>query len=270
MGDTQFIHKETNGNTWTLWKLYQQLVKKRHLSKEQVANVVEIAIHKLPYMENLYRQAEEETEKMQGTILRLANDIVARKHKISTLDKTAFSIELECKRTEQRVQQLIDKKDRLEKLIENIVNGEGYSKLKHTIKENVKAALSEEKKVISVCFAALILTLKTDPKMVNLIYSMPTDNDGKQHEDINNNITQYIESNKDRILDFTEKNYENLVEALANNAVDTTADTSFSSNPTSSLPSSSSSTFSPPSDQSDTYRIEDPESFRQNKDDSND
>jgi hypothetical protein len=240
------------------------------LSKEQVVNVVEIAIHKLPYMENLYRQAEEETEKMQGTIQRLTNDIVARKHKISTLDKTAFSIELECKRTEQRVQELTDKKNRLEKLIGNILNGEGYSKLKHTIKENVKAALSEEKKVISVCFAALILTLKTDPKMVNLIYSRQTDNDGKQYEDINNNITQYIESNKDRILDFTEKNYENLVEALANNAVDTTADTSFSSNPTSSLPSSSSSTFSPPSDQSDTYRIEDPESFRQNKDDSND
>ena len=83
------------------------------MSKEQVVNVVEIAIHKLPYMENLYRQAEEETEKMQGTIQRLTNDIVARKHKISTLDKTAFSIELECKRTEQRVQQFIDKKDRL-------------------------------------------------------------------------------------------------------------------------------------------------------------
>jgi len=27
---------------------------------------------------------------------------------------------------------------------------------------------------------------------------MPTDNDGKQDEDNNNNITQYIESNKDR------------------------------------------------------------------------
>jgi hypothetical protein len=67
-------------------------------------------------------------------------------------------------------------------------------------------------------------------------------------------------------LSLGEKNYENLVEELTNNVVDTTADTSSSYNPTLSLPQSS-STFPNLSTQSGTYRIEDPESFRQNKDD---
>jgi septal ring factor EnvC (AmiA/AmiB activator) len=166
---------------------------------EQVVNAVEIAIHKLPHMEILYRQAKDEAEKMQRTVQLSVNDIGALELKISILDKTAFSSEQECKRKEQELQEHTAQKDGLEKLIANILNGEGYSKIKHIIKENVKDVLSEEKKVISVCFAALIQTLKTDPKVVNLIYNMPTDNDGKQHEDNNNNINQYIESNKDRI-----------------------------------------------------------------------
>ncbi len=52
------IYKETNGKIWPLWKLYKELIKKRHMSIEKVANVVEIAIDKLPYMESLYEQAK--------------------------------------------------------------------------------------------------------------------------------------------------------------------------------------------------------------------
>jgi hypothetical protein len=71
------------------------------MSIEQVVNVVEIAIHKLPYMESLYGQAKGEAEKMQRTIQRLANDISALELKISILDKIALYSEQECKRTKQ-------------------------------------------------------------------------------------------------------------------------------------------------------------------------
>jgi len=46
------IHKETNGKLWIVLKLYRELIKRRHMSIEQVVNVVEIAIHKLPYIES--------------------------------------------------------------------------------------------------------------------------------------------------------------------------------------------------------------------------
>jgi hypothetical protein len=158
------------------------------------------------------------------------------------------------------VQELIEQKDRIEKLIANILNGEGYSKLNQIVKENVKAVLSDNKMLISVSFTALIQTLKADPQMVKSVQNIPSANDGEQHKD--NNITKYFESIKDTLLDLAEKNYENLVEALTNNVVDTTADTSFSFNLTSSLPSSSSTFVSPY--KSGTYRIEEPEHFHEN------
>jgi hypothetical protein len=37
------------------------------MSIEQVVNAVDIAIHKLPYMETLYRQIKDEVNKLQYT-----------------------------------------------------------------------------------------------------------------------------------------------------------------------------------------------------------
>jgi predicted RNase H-like nuclease (RuvC/YqgF family) len=68
-------------------------------------------------MESLYRQAKDQVDKMQHIRQHLLDDIEARKNKISILDKTALSIEQECKRKEQEVQELTAPKDRIEKLI---------------------------------------------------------------------------------------------------------------------------------------------------------
>jgi hypothetical protein len=65
---------------------------------EQVVNAVDIAIHKLPYIESLYEQVKDQIDKMQHTRQRLVNDIRALERKISILDKTAFSCEQECKK----------------------------------------------------------------------------------------------------------------------------------------------------------------------------
>jgi F0F1-type ATP synthase gamma subunit len=144
-------------------------------------------------------------------------------------------------------------KDRIEKLITNILNEEGYSKLQQFVKENVKAALSENKQVLSVALTALLQALKSDPKMAKLILNIPSTNDGGQHRDNDNNIVKYLELNKDRILNLAERNYENLVKTLTNNVMNTAANSTY--NPTLSLPQSS-SMFSNLSTQSDTYRIE--------------
>jgi hypothetical protein len=93
--------------------------------------------------------------------------------------------------------------------------------------------------------------------MVKLIYNIPTANNGEQHKDDNNNITKYLELKKDSLLDLAEKIYDNLVEALINNAVDNT-----SPNPTL---SSSSSTFPSSFDQSDIYRREQSEIYPNSK-----
>jgi DNA-binding CsgD family transcriptional regulator len=258
------IHKETNGKIWIVLKLYNELIKKRGMSIEQVANSVDIAIHKLPYMETLYKQLKDEVDKLQYIRQYLLNDIETRKHKISILDKIAFACEQECMRKEQQIQELTAEKDRIEKLIANILNGEGNSRLYRIVKENVKAVLSDNTKLISISLVALIQTLKDDPQMVKLIHNISGVIDGEQNKD-NNNITKYLELNKDRILNLGEKNYENLVEALTNDFISSVA-TSCASNPALSLPSSS-STLPSPLNQSDSYRIEKSESFHDDKGD---
>jgi hypothetical protein len=87
---------------------------------------------------------------------------------------------------------------------------------------------------------------------------MSTANNGK-HKD-NNNITNYLESNKHSLLDLAEKNYENLVEALATNAIDAVGASSLS-NPTPSLPQSSSPIFPDLSTQSYIFRIEESDTY---------
>jgi hypothetical protein len=47
------IHKVTNGKIWIVLKLYKELIKKKCMSTEQIVNLVDIAIHKIPYMETL-------------------------------------------------------------------------------------------------------------------------------------------------------------------------------------------------------------------------
>lgn len=202
-------------------------------------------------MESLYEQAKDEVNKMQRTRQGLSNDIDALKYKISILDKTAFSIEQDCKRKQQQLQALTAQKDRLEKWIAMISNND---ELKQLVKENVKAALSENKQVISIAFIALLQTLRSDPQMIDTVYKILAVNDREQDEDINNNAIEYFEVNKDRILDLTEKNYENLLEELTNNVMNTAANSSY--NHTLSLPQSSPSIFKSPSNQSDIYRIE--------------
>ncbi len=116
---------------------------KRDMSIEKVVNAVDIAGDKLPYVENLYKQIKDEVEKLQHIRQGLLNDIDALKYKLSVLDKTAFSCEQDCKRKEQQVEELTAQKDRLEKWIANISNSD--DELKRLVKENVKAALSENK-----------------------------------------------------------------------------------------------------------------------------
>ena len=104
-------------------------------------------------------------------------------------------------------------------MIANILNEGGYSNLQQFVKENVKAILSDNKIILSVTFAAVIQTIKTNPQVINLIYNIGTANNGEQHTDDNNNAIKYFEVNKNRLSDLTEKNYENLVEAITSNVI---------------------------------------------------
>ena len=58
------LYARTKGKLSSLLKLFDELAVNRGMSIEQIANVVEISLHKLPNMESLYDQAKREVEKI--------------------------------------------------------------------------------------------------------------------------------------------------------------------------------------------------------------
>ena len=63
--DFERLYKLTKGRITPLLELYQEMVIKRGLSYEKVANKVEIALDRLPYMEDLYEQANRAADTLQ-------------------------------------------------------------------------------------------------------------------------------------------------------------------------------------------------------------
>jgi hypothetical protein len=51
------LFARTKGKLSSLLKLFDELARNRGMSIEQIANVVEISLHKLPNMESLYDQS---------------------------------------------------------------------------------------------------------------------------------------------------------------------------------------------------------------------
>jgi Mg2+ and Co2+ transporter CorA len=91
---------------------------------EQVANVVDAAIDRLPYMESLYEQANDEVEKMQDKRQWMLNDIDILNDKIFTLRRTAYSLEQNCRRKEdpEITQKFNDPKEIMKIVVASVVN----------------------------------------------------------------------------------------------------------------------------------------------------
>jgi hypothetical protein len=64
LGELVSLYSRTQGKLSSLLKLYNELVVKRGMSIEQIVSVVEISLHRLPYMENLYEQAKREVDRL--------------------------------------------------------------------------------------------------------------------------------------------------------------------------------------------------------------
>lgn len=59
------LYARTKGKLSSLLKLFDELALKREMSIEHIANVVEISLHKLPYIESLHDQAKREVDRLE-------------------------------------------------------------------------------------------------------------------------------------------------------------------------------------------------------------
>jgi hypothetical protein len=59
------LYARTKGKLSSLLKLFDELALKREMSIEHIANVVEISLYKLPYIESLHDQAKREVDRLE-------------------------------------------------------------------------------------------------------------------------------------------------------------------------------------------------------------
>ena len=93
------LYTMIEGRIFSLSKLYRELVIKRGMSIEAVANVVDIALHELPYMESLLDQATRAAARKQEKVEYLENRIrtleeeAEKKKRIITLPSFYYHVE---------------------------------------------------------------------------------------------------------------------------------------------------------------------------------
>jgi len=97
--DLESLHIVTKGKAGRLWKLYQELVIKRGMNFEAIANIVDIALDRLPSMEDLLDQAiraaarkQEKVEYLQNRIHSLEEEEEKKKRMI-TLPSSYYHVE---------------------------------------------------------------------------------------------------------------------------------------------------------------------------------
>jgi predicted DNA-binding protein YlxM (UPF0122 family) len=83
------LYRVTNGQIASLWKLYQELVIKRGISYERVADAVDIHLNRLPCMETLYEQ--------------VSRAVSMKEEKSDNLDIRIYTLETEEKRLKRRI-----------------------------------------------------------------------------------------------------------------------------------------------------------------------
>ena len=92
------------------------------MSMDQVVNAVDTAANKLPYMEDLHRQVKEEVNKLRGEKLYLLNEVDFLTAKISRLQETIDSLEQNCKRIEEGIQNNYNDEKIAKILVANVLN----------------------------------------------------------------------------------------------------------------------------------------------------
>jgi hypothetical protein len=224
------IHKETNGNTWPLWRLYQQLIKKRCMTIEQIVNVVETAIDKLPYMESLYEQVKEQVDKMQYKIQGSNKDLNTLNDEIASAKALLNSYYMLCERKRQEAEQLNNYISRLETVVIRFKNNNDkeYLKIKKTVEEEVNKFLTDGKVFLQFALASVIESIRRNTEKYNNLLVSNT-SESSTSTPAQGSLLLHIEDYRDMILEEANRLYDNLLHHFTNSIMDNAAGASSSS-----------------------------------------
>jgi len=218
------LYIKTNGKLWSFWKLYKELIEKRRMSIQQVANAVDIAIHKLPYMEGLYKQLKDEVDKMQRTRQQLENYLHKLKEEIASAKSLLNSYHTLCERKRQELENINSEASRIVTLVNRFKNNnEEYPKIENIVEEKVKSVLTDNKQILQFALASVIEAIRRNPDKYNsLIFNDTSASSTLTSIPAQGSILSHIEDYRDMILEEAKRLYDSLLHHFTNSIMDNT------------------------------------------------
>ena len=208
-----FIYKETNGKLGPFLKIYR-LIKEKGMSIDQVVNAVDIAIHKLPYMESLYEQLKEQVDKMQRTRQQSENYLHNLKEEIASSKELLNSYTNSCERKRQEAKTLNNDISRLETVISRFKsNNEEYLKIEKTVEQKVKSVLTDNKQILQFALASVIEAIRRNPDKYNNLLAI---NISSSIIPTQESLPLHNEDYKTMILEESDNLYNELIKELVN------------------------------------------------------
>ncbi|HYX54595.1 MAG TPA: hypothetical protein VE818_00415 [Nitrososphaeraceae archaeon] len=217
------IFKETNGKLEPILKLYRKLIKEKGMSIEQVDNAVDIAANKLPYMESLYEQVEEQVDKMQYKIQLSEKHLHSANDEIASANALVNSYHMLCERKRQEAENLNNDISRLETVISQFKdNNEEYLKIKNTVEEEVNKLLTDGKTLLQFAVASVIEAVRRNPDKYNnvLVNNTSLSSTSTPAQDSLLSLLSHIEDYRDMILEEANRLYDNLLRHFTNSIMD--------------------------------------------------
>jgi chromosome segregation ATPase len=195
------------------------------MSVDQVVNVVDIAIHRLPYMESLYGQVKEQVDRMQYKIQQLENYLHKLKEEIASAKSLLNSYHTLCERKRQELENINSEASRIVTLVNRFKNNnEEYLKIKKTVEEEVSKFLADGKVLLQYALASVIEAIRRDPhKYNNLLVSNSSSSTAiisAQQSSLQ--PEHYDEEYNAMILEVADKLYGTLLKQLASSIVNNT------------------------------------------------
>jgi predicted DNA-binding protein YlxM (UPF0122 family) len=217
------VYKETNGKLWPFLKLYR-LMKEKGMNIEQVVNAVDIAIHKLPYMEGLYKQLKDEVDKMQRTRQQLENYLHKLKEEIASAKSLLNSYHTLCERKRQELENINSEVSRIVTLVNRFKNNnEEYPKIENIVEEKVKSVLTDNKQILQFALASVIEAIRRNPDKYNsLIFNDTSASSTLTSIPAQGSILSHIEDYRDMILEEAKRLYDSLLHHFTNSIMDNT------------------------------------------------
>jgi hypothetical protein len=206
MHNLRMVYEETGDDIVHFLKLYK-LSKDAHMNPEHVINLLQISNEYLPLLEHRYSMLKKEIDSLEF-----------EKQKSRDIGNQVRVLTKVSEKYKEEIKNLQKEKTKLETLLKEFGNNNGYKKIRHAAEEEVNNILSKRKDLMKLATSSVIESILRDPTKYNFLVNSNLYNGGQYAAS-----QPYIDAYRTLILDEAQKIFELMVRDLTSRIIGDTA-----------------------------------------------